>query len=817
METQGSQIFDKLSSLLNPKQLKKVLHEKHRAKMETSKKDKSKKIMILHPSPRSFGCIDMVFGITNDWSPFFNENVSVYLNRLTQLLVKGIIINCLFEICETFSIIAIHENILEKILEKCGENKDDIDIMRAKYIRNISKQYVQRFSELNIYKTLIKVRESFEKCIRWYIALGFVPIQMFNDNSLKRDTCQWALKLLEKKKNNSDDIQQHIVIFFAVLEYSLKKYEILSPVDLKHHVIITSLEGWYNATTYGDEYVELLSFDKIQADCTSCRMSLAESMLSHEYLYLFAHDTNAIQTTQKLCQSTIVVSSEPAFSINTNKTATDDKKNSFNWGLASLQELQTLYQQMSDECKKKLEYNPTNITMLNSQLPDKNQIKVLKNMHEQLNNKSLKDPLISTGGESQESELSSNSINLIMDLQDDPKRNLQQSIKTVQHLGKMSHLQQMERDLNGCLKTIEHLQSNITKYIEKNAIDNLTISILKLEKDEDKNSMKNIQKELDKVTKINDDLVTRVDNMVGVIKDLTSRVNISQEQNDEFLNMIIKGKSLTDQSTDSRLDLAWTMTSEKRTEIISLFLTMLNIGTEKDFIDDQFPKDLSHQYEDVLIKLKMEIVPLFHKVRNRHQLNLCNSWVPDHLKDKCTSFKDLADSKVKIHDNDIIEIYETTSLKVIDVNPISKEEQERVKKIAESTQHGTVIGATGAGGSLFTKKFFNIQFPQTGNVEGAIDKGLRERWSQTIKTMFMLSPPEYTITGQEMLPAPSQGTYEKFIIPYLTMTMGSDQYVRETVALLMKMENKQMFEQGAKDVNTFFFDDIFYFFWDNMI
>ena len=816
METQGAQIFHKLAPHLNPNILRKVLNGRHRLRIDKSKKDKSRPIHIQHPSPCSFGCIDLVFSITKDWSPFFDESVSVHLNRLTQLLVKAFIIYCLFGVCDYLpSIVDNHKNALKQLILG-NEGKKSTRETRDEYIREISKMYGQRFSTLNIYEILMNIGKSFETCIRWYLALGFVPVKLPDDHFYNvKDLYKCTLELLKKCRYKQDGIQEFFAAYFTVLEFSMKNYDILSPYFVKHNVVITSRDGWYNATTYEGNDIELLSFDDIQPDCTSVRISLAASMLSHEYLYLFAHDTNAIQTTRKLCQSTIVVSSEPSFSINTKNKKNDENKNTLASGITAITELQSLYSKLSNDSKRELEYNPAALSVLDSDVPTRQQIRVLQDMYDQFKDRALTETIdISVEEDADNFTSVSNSI---IDINENPQTNSLKSFETVQDIEKRTHLKEMQSNLQSAVKNIATLKHKLQKHIETSATDKLLISVLKLEKDEDKKNMVDKDKEISKLIKKNEDLLRRINNMVGVIKNITAHATTTQEENNEFLNVIMKGKSLTDEVQNEDVDLAWNLTPEKQTEVVNLFLNFLNLGEGKD--ENNVEINICEQFENVLLGLKMEIVPLFHKVQCKQQLDLFNSWIPLYMRDKWSSMIKENKTQTEFLDdkNNLIEIYETHSLKVIDVNPITRQERERVKKIAESTPDGSIIGTTGAGGSLFTKKFFNIQFPQTGNVEAAIDKGLREMWSQMIKTIFMIGAPMYTVTGQEIMPGPSQGTYEKFIIPFLTMILGTKEYILQTVALLMKIENTQMFEHGAKDLNTFLFDDIFYFFWDNLL
>lgn len=810
METQGSNIFHKLNLNLTPKKLKKVLKDKHSYNFNSV--NNNGKLLLHHPSPYSFSCIDLVFMLSNNWSPYLCENLSIHLNKLSQLLIKTLIVYVLFDICDTFSAVDFHRCELQKRIEKNKTECSGEDI-RTDYIKYIARNYVNRFSKLNVHKTLMKIRKSFETSVRWYIALGFVPTQLNKDLCMYSEVCEWAFHLYQHSKKYNDDLQMHLVTYFAVLEHKYRQNVILSPVSVKHNILISSKNGWYTATNYDGENIELLSFDELYPDCTSTKVSLAGSMLPHEYLYSFAHDTYAIQTTQKLSQSTIVVSSEPSFSLATKKCANDNEKNTLNSNLNSLQNLQKLYEQMSDEGRRKLEFNPTTITMLDPERPGHNQVKVLKDMFQKLKDKALTTDFNFLD----ESEISTFPKGNFVDIHDDPKTNKQKSFETIQEVDKKSYTQQLERKLNESVKTINSLRTNLTSHIDKNAIDNLTIYILQLEKEEETKKVKSIKQELHKMTKLNTELTKQIDNMGNIVKGLTSRINVTKDENSKLVNMIMKGKCLQE-GTEGDMDTIWVMTPQKRTEIINLFLKMLNLGKEENLVADKNSMTTEQQYENILIELKMEVIPLFYKVRNRKHLDLYNSWVSKDIQDRVSSFSLLLEADQEAKEKDKIEIYETPSLKLIDINPISAEERHRIHKLADNTLDGSsILGGTGTSGSLFTKKFYNIQFPQAGNVDVAIDKGIKEMWNQMIKSVFVLDPPMYTITGQEIMPGPSQGTYEKFIIPYLTFILGGDDNIRETVALVMRLENKQMFEHGAKDLNTFLFDEIFYFFWDHVI
>ena len=816
METQGAQIFHKLSPHLTPSKLKTILKGNHRRRLDQYEKDKLRRILIQHPSPCSFGCIDLVFGITNDWSPFFNESVSVYLNRLTQLLVKGFIIYCLFALCDYFpEIIGNYKSKLQTINKNCDDRKPEI---RKEFIEGLAKIYTDRFSGLNMYETLMSISKKFESSIRWYLALGFIPVRVRKKIDIK-EMIKSAMQSLQKSNYERDNIQEFLASYFTVIKFSLNHFDILSPYQVKHQVIITSRDGVYNATTYDGEDIELLSFNEIVPDITSNRISLAASMLSHEYLYLYAHVTNAIQTTQKLRQSTIVVSSEPAFSINTKGSNRDEIKKSLTSGLDAIAEIQSLYGKLSEETKKELQFNPTAMTILDSEVPTRSQVRVLQEMYDQLRDKALNSTLHDEDSFDNEEE-SDRTTRSIIDVHDDPLTNTHKSLQTVQDIQKKTQLKDMKQHLMHAVQNVNNLRNKLRKHIEKSACDNLMISILKMEKEEDKKALNKKDKDIAKLQKSNGDLLTRVNNMVSVIDDLTKHVTSTDKENDDLLNMITKGKALSENINCDEQDLAWNITAEKRTEIVNSLLNLINFGgNQKEFSDAQNTSNICQQFESVLIGLKMEVVPLFHKVQNKQQLDLFNSWVTKQMRDKNSSFIESfnENSQNEDEDNNLIEIYETQFLKVIDVNPITSQERARVTKIAENTSDGSLIGATGTGGTLFTKKFFNIQFPQTGNVKGAIDNGLEEMWSQVIKTVFMIGAPMYTVTGQQTLARETQGTFEKFHIPFLTLILGTEEYILPTVALLMKIENTQMFEHGAKDINTFLFDDTFYYFWDNRI
>lgn len=812
METQGSQIFHMLSSKITPKLLMNILKDKHRKRIDKSTNDSEQKLSIVHPSPCSLGCIDMVFGLTNDWSPYFNESITMPLNRLTQLLVKSFIVYCLYSVSDRFGIIEEERKKLTQLIQAKEENKSEKEI-RTNFIRELSKTFAERFAGLNIYKILIEIRKSFEKCVRWYIAFGFIPVEI-NDQFDLRTIANKTLQLVDSSKFETDNIQLYLAAYFNVVEAGLKQYCIMSPTTVKHNTLITFKDGLYNATTYQGEDIELLSFNEVEPDCSSIPVSRAAHVLPHEYLYRLAHDTNAIQTTNKLRQSTIVVSSEPAYAVNRKPGGTMQHTNKKKIDLDehAITDLKSMYTELSDENKDKIKFNPTAMSVLDSEtMPSTHHIKIIRDMYEQLQDRTLTDDILDGQGISEESlHISSSSQQL--DLYADPQNNTKKSVETIQEIRAKHEKKELQKDFNHVLKIGKHLQENIKKYIEKHAVDSLKLSLCKLKEEQNKNYINDLQKEVTKLEKTNSNLSRHISNMSGVVADLTKQVSSTQDENDKFLNLIMKEKSIDSNDTSG---LAWEMSPNERTEIVSSFLSMLN---KKTCNEHKIHLSIPKQYEDVLLKLKVEVIPLF-KVQNKKQLDIVNSWVPQYMSDKCSSFVDIVtnlDTEKGAPNNNIIQIHETKFLKVIDVNPISAQEQERIKKIVEVATPGSEA-MDNLRGPLVTKKFYQIQFPQTGNVGSAIDKNLSNMWTQMIKTMFSLDDSTFTITGQKMQARPTQQTYETFIIPYLRLILGYDTNILQTIALLMEFDDNKLFENGAYGVNTFIFHDIFNFFWDNKL
>lgn len=821
METQGSQIFHKIAGNIDPKKLQSTLLKCHRAKIDRSQPDKTKKVLLHHPSPCSFGCIDMVFGLTNDWSPYFNESCSAHLNRITQLLVKTFIIYSLHHMCAKFGLVEKEKRNLAEAIRTdldTGGNKEE---KRKEVLTNLAREFANRYAKLKIFKILNGVRSCFQRCIKWYIALGFFPVEMDGEPNFK-DMAEKAAILLRGHETGIDDIQKYLAAYFSILGEHLNRRKVLKPVQVKHGLLITSKEGRFNATTYNGKQIWLMSFDDIEPDPACVRTSLAAHMLAHEYLYLFAHNTNAVQTTRKLCQSTVVVSSEPAFSINTKSQPASDivsgnKKMSTNTDISS--QISGMYATLSEESKEKLKYNPTVLSFSESHSTPQSfhQIKIFQDMYEQLHHKTLDQPshCRDLDTDSLAEKIASKSVQL--DMYEDPKRNEKRSNETIQAISDRKEKEKIRREHAHMVKMNVQLQDKIKEYIQQNAINNLKLSMCKMTEQENKKNISTMEKEIGRLQRLNGNLNTQLKNVSTVVRELTDHVNVKTEENEKFLNLIMNGKDLRHQG-DS-LKVAWTVSPSERRDIVQSFLSMLSakeVHTSKNNHDALCNNE--QEYESVLLKLKIEVVPIFHKVQSKKELDLVNSWIPTYMRDKCSTFSDIVtDTEREEANSDVFQICETKWLKIIDVNPITQEERQRIQAIAQTTDDGSLIKATGPGGSLITKKFLNIQFPQSGNVGSAVDDDLKKMWSQMIKTIFSLDESTFTNTGQKMLPRPTQQTYEKFIIPFLTYILDDDTYILETTAFLMKLENKYMFHEGGQDINTFIFDDIFYFFWDQML
>lgn len=318
--------------------------------------------------------------------------------------------------------------------------------------------------------------------------------------------------------------------------------------------------------------------------------------------------------------------------------------------------------------------------------------------------------------------------------------------------------------------------------------------------------------DIEKMKKINADLTTRIDNMVGVLRDLTSRLGTSQKHNNELLNLMLKGKTLANDKTD----LAWNMTPEKRIEIVQMFLLLLSSKR-----NEREPKGMkrifSESYDEILQELNFMVVPLFDKIKNKHHLDLVNSWVTEDIRDKFSSFSQVIDHEEEGHGN-LVQISQTPQLNVIDINPMCDEEWEKIKKVAETSSPDPSVSILDHKGILCTKQFLNIQFPQQGDVEKVIDKGLKESWETAIKTELCLGLSSYTITGQKIEPCASQQSYEKYIIPFLIFLLGGrDNYIYDTEMFLNKIESKKQMENGTQNMNTYFFNEILFDFWKEQI
>ena len=816
METQGSQIFHKLSSSIKPSVLKNVLKKYHRKRCDQSENDKRDKVMIQHPSPSSFACIDCIFQKSHDWSPFFNESISGHMERLSSLLQAACIVCCLLGMRDYCDFITIERKELTKRLKKSKEILSHDDI-KSKFIKQVSRKYSQLFIRFNIFYVLKEIAQSFLNCIRWHFAFGYIPIQICDAARLHTDEILKATKdlLFEYYENSTDymnyKMHHYIATFFSILEYSYKNYKFLDPVYVKQNIIITSKHGRYNATDYDGDDIDLLSFDDdVIPDCTLNKISYAAHMMPHEYLYVFAHHTNAVQTIKKLFQSTVVVSSEPSFSINTansKKYPSSNNDRDLLTNIDKVVELETMYSKLTEESKQKLKFHPCAMNMYDSEISSLQQFKIFQDMYQQLHHKLLTINL-EEGQNDYVSDVMLKPSSSNLDLHDDPEKIREKTCRTIQEIEEKKNQYNIQQKLDGAIKVGKNLQIKVERLIKELAVSHFKMKILEEKEKGDKKSMDELRKEFKELTKTKNDLLVQISNMSTIIKNLSSRVTSTQEQNDQFFNLILKGRSL---QTNAFSHVTWKNNSKDTDSLVDVFLNMLHHEENNNFSTDR-----RKQYEDVLSNLKLEVIPLFHNVRQKDELDLFNSWVPEYMHDKCTHVQDMIP---KQSHSDAIQVYETSLLKVIDINPISPQERERVKQIAESeaNKNDSIIKPTGPGGSLFTMKFCNIKFAESGNIDLAIDKGLSNMWLQLVKTVLFLDDSSFTNTGQKTGLGPTQATFEKFLIPFLTLLLGQNKFFPETVGFLIKLHEQNILKNGARNINAYVLDEIFEFIFNDLL
>jgi hypothetical protein len=123
-------------------------------------------------------------------------------------------------------------------------------------------------------------------------------------------------------------------------------------------------------------------------------------------------------------------------------------------------------------------------------------------------------------------------------------------------------------------------------------------------------------------------------------------------------------------------------------------------------------------------------------------------------------------------------ITDTPELYMLDVNPKSVKEKEKIDRAIAGANKTTVLD------SVFQRTFLNVQFPVQGSVDSSINTPLKEKWHNLTIRLLHLSGESFTKNGQRVGARVGEEAIRFFVTPFAAQHIGHRGYEERLVNLV---------------------------------
>lgn len=791
METKGYHVFSRNDNVCSPNKLGKVFKASHntvsRKPIVNDDNLKTEQLLnplrptertwLIHPSPVSEAALEFTRKSQTTAFSSYSANLFIHLAELKKAFTLFILADLLFTLEKTFPHLFPKPN---SLLDPTA-----ITICLSEYC----KQLVSVLDDTSFIARIDKLTVDFDRTVTTYLAIGVVPVDCHTQNQPNLSTSPSC--------SNGYTVKTFVERYLSALETSLNIFKVLDDITIKADTILTARNGVYGCSNYHGQPYVLWTFDTRPAFFQTgyaLRTPIMD-MMQDEYQYIFANARHRHQTLEKMTKTSVVVSSSLTSEAEDLLESARKGPLKFN----PVEVMQTVEKEgenikllnMKAEVVKAASSSTNLPASVDSPLSSKMEMDALEaalDINTILEKSLAKHFKRMKPVDSEEDETLLEGDKFIPCIVQQRGRihgagpeNSQREEKERTRVVQEKLLFQKHQKLKLELKRLEAegavLRTELISYIQSNATINYRKRIQETNLQVTEKKLAEAIKECDRKTGTIEKLEKLMAGIKDSVKTILKETNAGEDERSRLLNLFMRNNADSDFAVDAKYE-----GGQRKRQLLDFFVAILGNQTLKrhDAKDEEDSNQNDEKaYEQMLNESGVYVAPFFTNVLNKANLDGRNYSLP---------FEWMYDRRLEMFDGhgddtaiDLVgrqAVTNTPELYILDVNPRTATEQDKVKRAIEGTNGRTVLD------SVFQRTFLNVQFPVQGNVEASINVPLKEKWHNLTKRLLLLSGETFTKNGQRVGARVSTDSIQYFIVPYVTQYLGQRGYTKRLPTLV---------------------------------
>ena len=726
---------------------------------------------LLHPTPLSSMALEYVFENRSSYFSPYSADLLLHLAPLEQAFV-------LYAVCDILSII---ENKFPLFLTvEAGEDEAET-MFRVKEKMAVVTDCMER---VNFFGRLRCLRGGFVRAMRYSMTLGVIPVLVSQRESDMSST-------MEELVDSPLDVLGVVQNYLKVFEVMSERLRVIDEVTLVKNTLLTVKDGVYSCTDMtGETEYRLWSFAEKTSFVpgTLLRPPLMD-MMQHEAMYACANRRSQDQTFEKMLQTKVVVSS--GFSQEVDAIVKESLTKGILDPVQMMKEVEkearqlTALKMKAQALKKATEGSGQEGAESSRDEHDYSREFAELEAGLDIAGRAEKAMLRVTGlglegpiagdanvvGQLMDPVLDERRVpvivqdsGLIHGGHEEERREVDQGRRrALQDKLLLVELNNCKRNKTELKREVITLRKEVLSLIEHSAVMDYQLRLKQIKIVATEQRQKEAERDRDRYK----DSLLKYEDLVQTMERSVEKIVKETRGGEEERRKL---KELFTFSHDPQLSMDSRFSRIMHANKLKDFLSHVvgnGVPLQNTALREKRAERSPFRYRELMKNLRLSCVPYFSEVTRRTTLDSYNftlpyCWMHDTVIPGCRMEDEWAEDAAGRQAVTI-----TPELYVLDVNPKTPQEVERVRKAVEASSSKTLLD------SVFHKNFLNVQFPVQGNVEGTVNAGVKEKWRCLCNTLFSLTGEKFTKNGQRVGAHVSHVTVEKYVAPFIAQYVGT--------------------------------------------
>nr|DBA11543.1 TPA_asm: ORF3 [Malaco herpesvirus 2] len=773
----GAEIFSLFQKPPNANKLKLVFEKYHGSNINEI-------TILIHPSYLSVTSLNLLFQNGNTWSSA-SKSFFQNLTRLKKMFIY-------FAVCDMVQLLTTETqydktqmmlNYINKnpnVIKK-EENTDDYDYDILKlnfswtiYNSIVSSRAIQRLENL---------ANQFDQALRLYLAFGCVP--MLNQRMNK--------KYHSKRITNLTDAMDS---YLNLLEHGMSEFKVVSHDELKENVILTYKSGRFSCTDMlGSKQYTIFEFEKYSEILYSNQYfnPLIVPIMRNELRKVFVDKEASNYLLSKIVKPTLLVSTDISkFALNL-LTPT-----SFDYDEAKKKQQQN-ENRVEDVMKQIINHSRASdaLGVAATDIFDEYQEKLNEFEHRWSNRKpqynilasgvkkhfGQKIPLQSMFADNEpvnyyiKPPCAHNTTAPYGISFDGNTDQINSNNRDVAEKKLVEAYNDAKKDIKILTAENKQVRNELLGYVNECQMKIKNETILKLEIEDLKQKIQNMNDQMKLKDSISKQLQVRLDETIQVMDKVGTALRISESSKLEVENRLKEMNSPRPDTSHNYVTLPTSEILKDKTQnhtdcILSLLGSFCQQAMSIKKEQSEIYAKTRPAFNQMFSNLNIRPLPCFDNPRNIHT---SNTWIsfPDFFD---TSINDVLSSNLtstltNSEGADINSVVsETQTFVCIDINPPTQELISHIKTEIKNRTNKDFIA-----NELLTRRILahKLKGVTEFDIDSMIYKPLSEQWDCLTSEFLHLSEPSISSTGQQLPPRPTENTVNSLIVPYHAIFNGN--------------------------------------------